>query len=334
MKQSPEQGCLRRRMSAFICLLAVGGCGGPANGPAAEPANGVSHQPNIVILYADDLGYGDVGVYGATAVDTPHIDRLAASGIQFTDAHSTAATCTPSRFSLLTGRHGFRNDSAILPGDAPLLIRPGTPTVASMLGDAGYRTAIVGKWHLGLGNGDIDWNGDIGPGPLDIGFDYSFLLPATGDRVPTVFIEQRRVVDHDPNDPIAVSYGEKIGDRPTGVDSPDLLRVAADRQHSDSIVNGVSRIGFMAGGRNAEWVDEDFADVFTAKAKDFMREDDDQPFFLFYSFHDIHVPRLPHERFAGSTRMGPRGDVISRLTGSSGKSSASCRNWVLRTTPS
>ena len=247
MKQSPEQGCLRRRMSAFICLLAVGGCGGPANGPAAEPANGVSHQPNIVILYADDLGYGDVGVYGATAVDTPHIDRLAASGIQFTDAHSTAATCTPSRFSLLTGRHGFRNDSAILPGDAPLLIRPGTPTVASMLGDAGYRTAIVGKWHLGLGNGDVDWNGDIGPGPLDVGFDYSFLLPATGDRVPTVFIEQRRVVGLDPTDPITISYGDKVGDRPTGVDNPELLRVRADRQHSDSIVNGVSRIGFMAG---------------------------------------------------------------------------------------
>ena len=272
-----------------------------------------SKHPNIVILYTDDLGYGDVGVYGATAVKTPNIDALAASGIRFTDAHSTAATCTPSRFSLLTGRHGFRNDSEILPGDAPLLIRPGISTIASMLGNAGYRTAVVGKWHLGLGDGDVDWNVEIEPGPLDIGFHYSFLLPATGDRVPTVFVEQRRVVGLDPGDPVSVSYKERIGDRPTGVDHPELLRVHADRQHSDSIVNGVSRIGYMSGGRSAEWVDEEFADVFTAKATQFMEEKNGQPFFLFYSFHDIHVPRLPNQRFVGATEMGPRGDSIAQV---------------------
>lgn len=269
--------------------------------------------PNIVIFYIDDLGYGDVGSYGAIGVETPGIDRLAANGVRFTDAHSTAATCTPSRYSLLTGEHGFRLDADILDGDAPLLIRPARPTIASMLKQAGYATGVVGKWHLGLGDGDLDWNGDISPGPLDIGFDYAFLLPATGDRVPTVYVENREVVKLDPADPIAISYSGKVGDRPTGYENPDLLRQAADPQHSDTIVNGVSRIGHMGGGESALWVDEDFPDVFTAKAVEFIRTHRDEPFFLFHSFHDIHVPRLPHPRFEGATTMGPRGDAIAQV---------------------
>jgi arylsulfatase A-like enzyme len=272
-----------------------------------------TNKPNVVIFYIDDLGYGDVGSYGATGVDTPNIDRLAANGIRFTDAHSSAATCTPSRYSLLTGEHGFRVEADILEGDAPLMIRPGKPTLAAMLGRAGYATGVVGKWHLGLGDGDLDWNDDISPGPLDIGFDYAFLLPATGDRVPAVYVENRQVVDLDSADPISVSYTGKVGDRATGYDNPELLRFAADPQHSDTIINGVSRIGHMGGGEAALWVDEAFPDVFTAKAVAFMREHRDEPFFLFHSFHDIHVPRLPNPRFEGRTTMGPRGDAIVQV---------------------
>jgi len=296
------------RILATLTLLA--GLAACTNNGAATTA---AARPNVIILYIDDLGYGDVGSYGALGIDTPNIDRLAANGVRFTDAHSSAATCTPSRYSLLTGEHGFRVEADILEGDAPLLIRPGKPTLATMLKRAGYATGVVGKWHLGLGDGELDWNGDIGPGPLDIGFDYAFLLPATGDRVPAVYVENRKVVDLDPADPIAISYSGKVGDRPTGYGNPELLRFAADPQHSDTIVNGVSRIGHMGGGESALWVDEEFPDIFTAKAVQFMRAHKDEPFFLFHSFHDIHVPRLPHPRFAGKSTMGPRGDAIAQV---------------------
>src|SRR6478672_5569538 len=153
-------------------------------------------RPNIVLIMTDDLGYGDVSAYGATALQTPNIDQLAKAGLRFTDAHSSAATCTPSRYSLLTGEYAWRKaGTGVLPGDAALIIDPARPTMASMLKRAGYATGVVGKWHLGLGGqGGPNWNADITPGPNDVGFDYSFIMAATGDRVPTVFIENRRVV--------------------------------------------------------------------------------------------------------------------------------------------
>jgi len=289
-------------LSVFV-LPALSAC------HADEPMDRAT-APNIVIFYVDDLGYGDVGSYGAVGVETPNIDRLAANGMRFTDAHSSAATCTPSRYALLTGEHGFRREAAILRGDAPLLIPVGKPTLPAMLKQAGYTTAVVGKWHLGLGDGDLDWNGEISPGPLETGFDYAFLLPATGDRVPTVYVEDHHVIDLDPADPIEVSYKGKVGDRPTGYENPELLRLKADRQHSKTIVNGVSRIGHMAGGESALWVDEEFPDVFSGKAAAFIRANRDRPFFLFHSFHDIHVPRLPNPRFRDKSTMGPRGDAI------------------------
>lgn len=286
-----------------------------------EESSNKIEKPNIVIFYVDDLGYGDLGAYGATAVKTPHVDKLAANGIRFTDAHSSASTCTPSRYSLLTGEYAFRKNASVLPGDAPLLIDNETPTIANMLQRSGYRTGVVGKWHLGLGNGDIDWNNDIKPGPLEVGFDYSFLIPATGDRVPSVFVENHRVVNIGPNDdPIIVSYkNTKIGDMPTGYENPELLRYVADRGHNQTIVNGVSRIGYMDGGESALWTDEDFPFVMTQKATKFIDKSKNKPFFLYFSFHDIHVPRLPHKMFQGKTSMGVRGDAIVQMDWMTGK---------------
>ena len=141
-------------------------------------------KPNVVLLYADDLGYGDVSCYGSKTISTPHIDKLAAEGLRFTDGHCSAATCTPSRFAMLTGEYAFRQKgTGILPGDAKMIIPPGRATLASVFKGAGYQTGVVGKWHLGLGDGALDWNGAIQPGPLEIGFDHCFIMAATGDRV-------------------------------------------------------------------------------------------------------------------------------------------------------
>lgn len=270
-------------------------------------------KPNIVLIYVDDLGYGDVGCYGAVGVETPNVDKLAESGIKFTDAHCPAATCTPSRYALLTGRYAFRNNAAVLPGDAPLLIDPNKPTLPGMLKKNGYKTAVVGKWHLGLGNGNLNWNVEIKPGPLEVGFDYSFIIPATGDRVPCVFVENHEVVGLDKNDPLKVSYKEKIGNLPTGFSNPEILKQQADSQHSCTIINGISRIGYMDGGEKAWWVDENFPDILVGKATKFIEENKDNPFFLYLAFHDIHDPRVPNERFVGKSTMGPRGDAIAQM---------------------
>ena len=298
---------------AFIVSLAAS-CSAPDEAITVNESQSEANiKPNIVIFYADDLGYGDLSSYGATQLSTPSVDYLAHNGMRFTDAHSASATCTPSRYSLLTGEFGFRSQAEVLQGDASLLIHPDSPTLPRTLQRAGYKTAVIGKWHLGMGRGDVNWNDKISPGPKEIGFDYSFLLPATGDRVPTVYVENQKVVNLDENDPLFVDYRNRIGTRPVGYDSPELKRVGADRVHSETIVNGISRIGYMQGGKSAEWVDEDFPDVFTGKAIEFIKENSHQPFFLFLPFHDPHVPRLPHKRFQGSTEMGPRGDAIVQM---------------------
>ena len=283
--------------------------------PKNSVSSGEKTYPNVVLIYIDDLGYGDVSCYGATKIQTPNTDRLAATGIRFTNGHSSSASCTPSRFSMLTGGYAFRKEgTGIAPGDAAMIIDTETRTLADLFSEAGYKTGVVGKWHLGLGgeNGP-DWNGFITPGPQDIGFDYSFLIPATGDRVPCVYVENARVMGLDPTDPITVNYKEKIGNEPTGLENPELLKMHPSHGHNNTIVNGISRIGYMSGGKSALWVDEYMAEAITQKALNFIETNKNKPFFLYYSTHDIHVPRVPNPQFAGKSGMGPRGDAILEM---------------------
>lgn len=278
--------------------------------------------PNIVLILADDLGFGDVGFQGATRVKTPHIDRLAARGLRFADGHCSAATCTPSRYSILTGEYAWRKKGTnILPGDARLILPTDGSTLPAVLGRAGYVSACVGKWHLGLGprQGPIDWNGRIAPGPLEVGFNHSFIIPATGDRVPCVYVEDHRVAGLDPADPIRVGYDRPVGDEPTGRDHPELLTMKLDHGHDGTIVNGVSRIGWMSGGKSARWIDDRIAETLADKASAFIDRRGDKPFFLYFASHDIHVPRIPAKRFVGATGLGPRGDAIAELDWTVGK---------------
>ncbi|WP_088323993.1 sulfatase family protein [Polaribacter tangerinus] len=271
----------------------------------------VQEKPNIVIIYLDDLGYGDLSSYGATALQTPNIDALANEGIKFTNGYASSATCTPSRYALLTGMYPWRNkDAKILPGTAPLLISTTQQTLPKMLKKQGYQTAIVGKWHLGLGTGIVNWNDKVTPGPNEVGFDESYILAATQDRVPTVYIKDGNVVGLDKNDPIEVNYKENFEGEPTAISNPEMLTMKWHHGHNSSIVNGIPRIGYMKGGEDAKWTDTDMADHFLAKAQNYIKTHKEKPFFLYYAMQQPHVPRTPHPRFVGKSRMGPRGDVI------------------------
>jgi len=286
--------------AAFLCACNSG-----------QQKGGEVPRPNVVIIYADDLGYGDVSAYGATEISTPNIDKLARGGIRFTNGYSSSATCSPSRYALLTGSYPWRNEHAkILDGTAPLLISTEQMTLPKMFKEQGYHTGIVGKWHLGLGDGDVDWNVKIAPGPNEVGFDYAYIMAATQDRVPTVYIKNGMVVHSDPGDPIEVSYEQNFPGEPTGMDNPELLKMKWHHGHFNSVVNGISRIGYMKGGAEARWVDENMADTFLLKAQDYIMDHKEKPFFLYYALQQPHVPRTPHPRFVGKTSMGPRGDVI------------------------
>lgn len=299
--------------------------------PLAASAVDKPSKPNIVFIYCDDIGFGDLGCYGSTNLSTPNIDRLASEGQRFVNGYATASVCTPSRYSLLTGEYSFRNkDAQILDGDAGLLIPPGTPTLPELLRKAGYATGVVGKWHLGLGDGSTDWNREIKPGPLEIGFDYSFIIPTTPDRVPCVYVEDRNVVGLDADDPIEISYQHPVGDEPTASSHPELLRYPpSDELHSGTIVNGISRIGWMKGGQAARWKDEEMAETLLKKAVRFMEESRDRPFFLYYAMHDIHVPRAPADRFLGTTSAGIRGDMVMELDWAVGEFMAALRRLGL-----
>lgn len=289
-----------------------------------------AQKPNVVIIYGDDVGLGDVGVYGSKMIPTPNIDRLAAEGLRFTDGHSSAATCSPSRFSLLTGVHGFRHNVNILPPDAALSIPTDILTLPKLFKKAGYATGVIGKWHLGLGQTGvpIDWNGDVQPGPLEIGFDTSFLIPATNDRVPCVYLNGHRVLNLDPMDPLFVAARRadlpKKGSTlyPDGVTHPEAMtyyRSSPNHGHNNSVINGIGRIWYMAGGKSALWNDETMGDVLLKHACAYIAENKDHPFFLYFSSQDIHVPRVPHPRFKGGSKLGYRGDAMVQFDWSTGE---------------
>ena len=293
---------MKRNLAIGLPMLALAATG------CADKA---VQKPNILLIVADDLGMGDVSAYGSHTIHTPNIDSLAKAGIRFDNAYATSATSTPSRYGMLTGMYPWKNPrAAILNGDAPLLIPVDMPTLPEMMQNAGYRTAAIGKWHLGMGDGKVDWNQRISPSANDVGFDYTCVIAATNDRVPTVYVEDGLVEGLDPADPIRISYEENFEGEPTALTHPEMLKMMWAEGHNNSIVNGIPRIGFMAGGEKARWVDEDMADYFVDKVKKYIDECSDEPFFLYYGLHQPHVPRAPHQRFAGSTSLGPRGDAV------------------------
>lgn len=280
-------------------------------------------NPNIIIILADDLGYGDLECYGAKNVKTPHVNRLAERGIQFTNTHAAASTSTPSRYSLLTGEYAWRQPGTdVAPGNAGMIIRPERYTMADMLKSCGYATAAIGKWHLGLGDkeGQQDWNAPLPMSLADIGFDYHYIMAATADRVPCVFIENGSVANYDPENPIEVNYHTNFPGEPTGKDNPELLyNQKSSHGHDMSIVNGIGRIGYMKGGGKALWKDENIADSITQHAIQFIDNHKDSPFFMYFCTNDVHVPRFPHNRFRGKNPMGVRGDAIAQFDWSVGR---------------
>ena len=254
-------------------------------------------RPNIVLIFADDVGYGDLGCYGATHVRTPNLDRLAHQGRRFTDAHSASAVCTPSRYALLTGRYPFRRGNLWGPVflKSPLVVDPDRATMADMAKRAGYATACIGKWHLGFGDkAPTDWNQPLKPGPLELGFDYYFGMPVVNSHPPFVYVENDRVVGHDPDDPFV--YGQ----------------TAKTRLFDEKF--GIDAIG-GAEAAHALYDDEAVGTTLTKKAVEWIRarDEQDEPFFLYFATTNIHHPFTPAERFQGTSDAGRYGDFIHEL---------------------
>ncbi|MEO1529360.1 MAG: arylsulfatase [Planctomycetota bacterium] len=255
---------------------------------------GAADKPNIVLINADDLGYGDVGCYGATKIQTPHIDRLAAEGRRFTDAHTASAVCSPSRYGLMTGRYPLRkNFWGPLPFTNKLTIDTSRPTIASVLKSAGYETAIIGKWHLGFGKDKADWNKPLKPGPLELGFDYYFGMPTVNSGPPFVYVENHSVVDYDPADPFVMkteSVTQKFPEK-----------------------GGYKAIG---GAKKAHerYRDEYVGTTLAEKAVDWIKQRKaSEPFFLYLATTNIHHPFTPHPKFKGTSQCGLYGDFVHEL---------------------
>lgn len=288
---------IRSLFSACLFVL------GLAAVPLAQAAG-----PNILVIFADDVGWGDAGCYGATHVKTPNIDRLAREGQRFVDGHASAAVCTPTRYSLITGQYSWRNQAeglnkGVAKGDAPLLIPTTITTAPGLLKKAGYRTALIGKWHLGFGETKPDFNGELRPGPLEIGFDEYFGLPTTNDRIPTVFVRDHRVVGLDPADPITYSYDA----------------AEAKAQGMSPWAAGRNRIGWARGGKAAWWKDTEIADTLTRESVQFIERNKEKKFFLLFAPHNVHAPAIPGPRFVGTSGISSRADMLQELDASIGE---------------
>ncbi|TWT91204.1 sulfatase family protein [Neorhodopirellula pilleata] len=261
--------------------------------------------PNVVLIFADDLGYGDLGCYGATKVQTPNIDRLAAEGRRFTDAHSASAVCTPSRYALLTGQYPLRASGGKgvwgpAPVTAPLLVDTEKTTIADVFKRGGYETAVLGKWHLGFGKGNNDWQEPLRPGPQDLGFDYYFGLPVVNSAPPYVFVENDRIVGSDPDDPL-VFLGRNAEDATPITPIPPE---AAQRSPNQ-----------FGGAKAAHKLFNDYqvGTTLAEKSVEWIKERKDQPFFLYLATTNIHHPFTPAKRFQGTSQCGLYGDSIHEL---------------------
>lgn len=256
----------------------------------SEPEGG---SPNVVVIYADDLGYGDLGCYGATKLKTPNIDRLASEGRRFTDAHSASAVCTPSRYALITGRYPFRKGlSKPVFLKTGLVIEPDRTTVADVMKHAGYATACIGKWHLGFGEKAPDWNGDLKPGPLELGFDYYYGVPVVNSHPPFVYVENYRVVGLLPDDPFV--FGKKAN-----------TQVFPEKM-------GITQIG-GADAAHALYRDEAVGTRITEKSIEWINANREKPFFLYLATTNIHHPFTPAPRFQGTSECGGYGDFVHEL---------------------
>ena len=273
----------------------------------ASPPPPVEVAPNIIVVLADDIGWGDAGCYGATQIATPNIDRLAREGRRFDQGYSSAAVCTPTRYSLLTGSYAWRSDKVgvnrgVANGASPLLIPTDQPTAPGLLRQAGYRTAIIGKWHLGFGLTKPDYNQELRPGPLEVGFDEFFGIPATNDRIPTMLVRNHRVEGLDPADPVSYTYD----------------KAEAEAAGMSPWAAGRNRIGWSKGGKAAWWKDTELADIHTRESIAFIERNRANRFFLYYAPHNVHAPKVPGPRFKGRSGLGDRADLLLEFDASLG----------------
>ncbi|MBI3864362.1 MAG: arylsulfatase [Planctomycetia bacterium] len=250
--------------------------------------------PNVVVILADDLGWGDLGCYGAKHTVTPHLDRLAREGMRFTDAHSTSAVCTPTRYGLLTGRYAWRTrlKRGTLIGDSPALIEEGRLTLARLFKGKGYATAAIGKWHLGLGSdAKTDFAKTLRPGPLEAGFDSFFGIPASLDMVPYVYVENDRVLA--------------------------LPTAQSEKSPKSNYFDGVFwREGPAAPG----FRHRDVLPELTRRAEVFIHSQTaERPFFLYLALTSPHTPWVPTGEFQGSTALGEYGDFVTQTDAAVGR---------------